>query len=323
VPSATLPTRPTTPTTPSLFHQLLRGPRFRWWRPLLSLLLFAAFTGLIFAVVGMIVVGGFSLAPSTRWGSPLSEDATNPAAMLLVDLLLASLMLSTLLSAWIAHRVRPGFLLSVTGRFRWRWLLRCLAVLLPLWAVYLTFSYLTGPPESGRPEHWVILLVLALLLTPFQCAGEELVFRGWLTQHVGAYFRHPVVGLVVSTLVSAAGFALVHGSLDPWILLDLGIFGVAASLVTWRTGGLESAIAIHVVNNVTLFVFTTTAGGYSESFVQTDSTGDPVAVLWTLGVQIVAVGLILWQARRAQITRMFIPVAPPAPPAIWIAPLGY
>lgn len=323
VPSATLPTRPATPTTPSLFHQLLRGPRFRWWRPLLSLLLFATLTGAIFAVVGMVVVGGFDLAPSTRWGNPLSEDATNPAAMLLVDLLLASLIPSTLLSAWIVHRVRPGFLLSVTGRFRWRWLLRCLAVLLPLWAAYLTVSYLTDPPESGRPQQWVILLVMALLLTPFQCAGEELVFRGWLAQHVGAYFRHPVVGLVMSTVVSAAVFALVHGSLDPWILLNLAIFGVAASLVTWRTGGLEAAIAIHVVNNVTLLMVATTAGGYSESFVRTGTTGDPVSAIWTLAIQIVAVGLILWQARRARIARVFIPVAPPAPPAIWIAPLGY
>ena len=323
-PPATLRTRPAaTPTTPSPYHQLLRGPRFRWWRPLVSLLLFAGLTGASLAVVGLVVVGAFGLAAPASWGDPLSEDVANPASMLLVDLLLAALIPSTLLSAWIVHRVRPGFLLSVTGRFRWRWLVRCVAVLLPLWAVYLAIGFLTDPPESGRPAQWVILLVMALLLTPFQCAGEELVFRGWLTQHLGAYFRHPVVGLVVSTVVSATAFALVHGSLDPWILLDLGIFGVAASLVTWRTGGLEAAIAIHTVNNVTLLASTTTFGGYAESFVGTETTGDPMSVVWTLGIQAIAVGLILWQARRAQVARVFIPVPPPAPPAIWIAPLGY
>lgn len=325
-PPTTLPVLPATPTTPSLYHQMLRGPRFRWWRPLVCLLLFAALTGAIFGLVGLVVAGGFALAPSPRWGDPLSEVADTPASMLFLNLMLASLIVSTVLSAWIVHRVRPGFLVSVIGRFRWRWLGRCVAVLLPLWAVYLTVYFLVDPLPSGRPDHWVILLVMSLVLTPFQAAGEEFVFRGWLTQQLGAYFRHPVVGLVVSTVLSATAFAFAHGSIHLWILLDLGVFGAAASLVTWRTGGLEAGIAIHAVNNVSLFVVTTTVGGYADSFVETDTTGDPVSVLWTIAIQAIAVALILWQARRAQITRVFTPIAPPAPPApaaIWIAPLGY
>ena len=280
--------------------------------------------------LGVAVLGISELAPSTRLGNPMSEDLATPATMLLGNLTLAGFIPVALLSAWMVHRVRPGFLLSVAGRFRWGWLLRCVAVLLPLWAIYLTVSFLADPPESGRPAQWVILLVMAVVLTPFQCAGEELLFRGWLAQHVGAYFRHPMTGLVVSTVVSAGAFALAHGSLHVWVLLDLFVFGAAASVVTWRTGGLEAGIAIHLVNNVSLFVATTLFGGYTESFVDTDTTGDPVSVIFTLVVQVLAVALILWQARRARITRLFIPAPPdsipaaaPPAPAIWIAPLGY
>ena len=47
-----------------------------------------------------------------------------------------------------------------------------------------------------------------------------------------------------TAVLSAATFSLAHGSLDPWILLDLAAFAVAAVLLTWRTGGLEAAVAL-------------------------------------------------------------------------------
>ena len=163
-------------------------------------------------MVGLVVVGGFSLAPPTRWGDPLSENAETPASMLFLDLILAALIPVSLLASWVVHRVRPGFLTSVTGRFRWRWLVRCIAVLLPLWAVYLTVSFLTDPPESGRPEQWVLLLVDVAGADPVPGGRRGVRLPRLAPQQLGAYFRHPVVGLVVSTVVSAAGFALAHGS---------------------------------------------------------------------------------------------------------------
>ena len=50
------------------------------------------------------------------------------------------------------HRVRPGFVSSVAGRLRWRWLLHCLLAVLPLWVVYLGLGFVLDPPSSGRPE---------------------------------------------------------------------------------------------------------------------------------------------------------------------------
>jgi len=215
----------------------------------------------------------------------------------------------------------------VTGRVRWRWLGRCAAVLAPLWVVYIGIGMLVDPPASGRPAQWGALLVLALLVTPFQAAGEELLFRGWLTQNLGAYFARPVAGLVVSTVVSASLFALAHGSFHLWVLLDLAVFGASASLANWRTGGLEAGIAIHAANNVILGVVTITYGGYAESFVSEDTTGSPGALAVTVVVQAVALALILWQARRSGVTRLSLPGGVPMasaelPDATWFAPLG-
>ena len=50
----------------------------------------------------------------------------------------------------------------------------------------------------------------------------------------------PVVALVVTTVMSTVAFAPAHGSLDPWILIELGTLAVFGCYLAWRTGGLEA-----------------------------------------------------------------------------------
>ena len=202
-------------------------------------------------------------------------------------------------------------------------LVRCALVVLPVFVLYVGLGMVLDPPSTGRPGHWVQLLVLTLVLTPLQSAGEEYLFRGWLVQNVGSYFARPVLGLVVSIAVSSSLFALAHGSLHPWVLLDLATFATAACLVDWRSGGLEAGVALHVVNNVVIGVLTTTYGGYAESFVDTDTTGSPGDLAVTVVVQAVLVTLLWWQARRTGIDRRSPSPEPPAlPDVVRIAPLG-
>ncbi|HEY5820744.1 MAG TPA: type II CAAX endopeptidase family protein [Propionibacteriaceae bacterium] len=300
-----MPTDTPLPQTSVPYHQLLRGPRRRWWKPLLSLLLVVGIGG----VLGMLIYGAGALAHYLGFTAlgRVDEDLS-PLSMLTLDLVLASSIVVAGLATWIVHRIRPRYVSSVIGGVRWRWLLRCLLVITPVWALYLLVGTLVDPPASGRPDQWVPLLLMAILITPFQAAGEEYLFRGWLVQNVGAFFGRPIVGLISSTVVSAALFSLAHGSFDPWIIGSISTLAVAACLTNWRTGGLEAGIALHVVNNVTIGVLTITVGGYAESFVSTESTGSPVEFVIGLLVHAVAVALILWQARRTGVQRLFRPV---------------
>lgn len=50
--------------------------------------------------------------------------------------------------------------------------------------------------------------------------------------------------------MTATLFALAHGGQDLWLFADRLMFGLAASWLVWRTGGLEAAIALHVANNL-------------------------------------------------------------------------
>jgi membrane protease YdiL (CAAX protease family) len=240
----------------------------------------------------------------------LSEGAVmDPGGYLFLNLSLVVLIPAAMLSIWAVHRIRPRFLSSVAGGLRWRWLLRCVVVLSPVWAVYLTLSTVTDPPQSPRSTDWVALLIIGLLLTPWQAAAEEYAFRGWITQNVGAYFSRPVVAFVVPTLIAAAAFAAAHGSPDPWILADLAVFSIVASVMTWRTGGLEAAIVMHAVNNLGIDIIVNTVGGFDEAMVGAETTGTPLSFAVSALISLIALALVLWQARRQKLDRWFRPSA--------------
>jgi membrane protease YdiL (CAAX protease family) len=251
------------------------------------------------------------------WMDEQLAEVMDPGGYLFLNLGLIVLIPAAMLSIWAVHRIRPRFLSSVAGGLRWHWLLRCVLVLVPLWGVYLAISTITDPPQSPRSDQWVAFLVIGLLLTPWQAAAEEYAFRGWLTQNLGAYFARPLLAFGVPTVVATAAFAAAHGSPDPWILADLAVFSLAASIMTWRTGGLEAAIAMHAVNNVGIGILMNTIGGFEESFVGAETTGTPLSFAVSLLVHGAALALVLWQAGRSGVQRWYRPTPiPDAPPPI-------
>jgi membrane protease YdiL (CAAX protease family) len=298
------------PTEPRPYHQMLRGPLFRWWKPVLTLLLAVALyiPLVVLSLVPLVVVG---VATGASDLGLLGFDVKNlsPTAFVVVNLSLIALILVSGLSIWIVHQIRPRYLSSVAGGIRWRWLARCALIVLPLWLAYLALGLLVVPPDSARPAQWLPLLIIVLTMTPFQAAGEEYLFRGWLMQNIGAYFSRPIIGLVVSVVVSTVAFSAAHGSPDPWILGTIGCFSVVAGLATYRTGGLEAGIAMHAVNNVLSFGVVLMFGGWEEAFVGADTQGTPAVLLLAILFHGVALALIYWQAKRHGIQSHYEPGA--------------
>jgi hypothetical protein len=62
---------------------------------------------------------------------------------------------------------------------------------------------------------------------------------------IGRWLRHPAFAILLPVPL----FVLGHGY-DLLGQIGVGLFAVAAGWLTWRTGGLEAAIALHVVNNL-------------------------------------------------------------------------
>ncbi|MES9522561.1 CPBP family intramembrane glutamic endopeptidase [Streptomyces capoamus] len=303
---------------PLPYHRLARlSPRYRWWRPLLGTL--------VVAVTYMVALVLLMLACEVL-GSSLGyrDDADGwpefgPVSGTAVDLLSIAVAIPVLALTvrWTGRR-RAGTVSSVTGRLRWRWLLRCVLTAVPVLALSMG-AMLLLPADGGAESPWVgwaafgrALAVLAVLV-PVQAAAEEYVFRGWLTQTAGAYLRSPWAAL----LPQAVLFAAAHGWGTPWGFADLVVFGAAAGWLTWRTGGLEASIALHTVNNLLSFgASAAVVGGLSSDETAADAPWQMVAP------DVVSIALytaaVVWWLRRRRLERTApAPVPPPVfPPAL-------
>ncbi|MHA7218506.1 CPBP family intramembrane glutamic endopeptidase [Arthrobacter sp. MDT1-48-3] len=244
------------------FHRLAHSwPQHRWWRPLLTALLGVAFY-LVLTVLLLIVGVVLALSSSADIGPYLDAAAAiDLADPVIFAFTLASLilMIPALALAVLIVGPRPlGLLSSVAGRIRWRWLGVCAVAALSVFLVSLAVSTGIGflfPEEAAaapvQQDTTILLVLLALSLfaVPFQAAAEEYVFRGFLMQAIGSWLRHPAFAILLPVPL----FVLGHGY-DPLGQADVAVFAVVAGWLTWRTGGLEAAIAVHAINNMTIFV---------------------------------------------------------------------
>ena len=256
------------------YHRTLRTRRWRWWRPLLVLLVAVA-AYLLLALLSFVllfVVEWQSLSSGSE------EEAMaalgTPVGLLVTNLSLAAAIPAAILGVLAGARLRPGWLASVTGRLRWRVLLRATLIALVLVPVFYGLSLLLPVPDGAGTEApgttWGTFgayAAVVLLTTPLQAAGEEYAFRGLLLQVVGAWVRWPVVG----GLLSATLFALAHGSQNAPLFLDRFGFGLVAWWLVMRTGGLEASIAMHAVNNVVVFLVAAAFGQVGDSLTVTEA----------------------------------------------------
>ena len=201
----------------------------RWWVPPIEAILLASlFLGLtIVAVVVLLALGG--------------EESEA------FDVFVMALILPVpFLAAWLTRR-DPTQLLSVERRIRWPVIARSALVAVPMVLVVFAYEMRAGGEPVFATEK-IVLACLFVLVTPFQAASEELLFRAAVPQIVGSLVRSPWIAY------GAAIAPFVYFHYYNWIgLIDILIFASCMSYLTWRTGGMEAAIALHAANNIGIF----------------------------------------------------------------------
>ena len=283
------------------YHQLHRlGPR-AWWRPVVGILTLFIF---MFVVTPVLIAAALSVWLLGR-GEDLGQiqdlmSLKDPGPFLLGALLvsLAMLVPAVMVVTWGVHGLRPGWLASVAPRIRWRYLFACMGLAVVALIATLTVSLFlpTGTSEeltgAANPfdQTMVALLVVALLFTPFQAAGEEYLFRGYLTQAFGGVFP-----TAVAVVGPAFLFALAHGVQDPPVFFDRLAFGLVAGVLVVRTGGLEAGIAMHVLNNWLAFGLAITLGDLGDALAASEGTWWSIPA--TLTQSLVYLGLALVVAK--------------------------
>jgi membrane protease YdiL (CAAX protease family) len=274
------------------FHQLGRHDAYRWWMPVLGLA--CLLVGGVGVMIALVI--GMELASWTLTGDWLEFGSgqvlfTNELANLIGLIGSIAILLPVVLLVVLLVERRPvGSLSSVQGRLRWRWLLLSLlpaaGYMLAAFGLSLLIELFVPDSESyhwaGWAQFWPALLII-LLLVPVQAAAEEYAFRGWLLQAVGSWTSRLGSSPWPAIVLSAVPFVVGHGYTD-WGPVDVGLFAIATGWVVVRTGGLEAAIALHVVNNLT---------GLTLSASEGDLSLEQGAVPWT-DTLTTAVPLLLW-----------------------------
>jgi membrane protease YdiL (CAAX protease family) len=232
------------------YHLVLAGEKRRIGRGILAILLLNAGLlgfGAAFAQLGGqidLLLGRNSVVTGGTEFTPVTMATTFASTALLIPW-------SMVVQRWL-YGVRGSSLHSVLRVFRPAVLGRAVLVLAPVWAVYMVVLAALEPSPGGSWEAADLLFMFAvtIVVVPLQTAGEEYGYRGLIFRVAASWGRGPRSALVLGVVVSAVLFTAIHLSTDIWLNLQFLAVGVAFALITWRTGGLETAVVLHAANNV-------------------------------------------------------------------------
>lgn len=227
-------------------------PDYAWWKmPVATLIGVAAYFALTLVIVAYLAVGAASADSIDVFENFLDTTELSTSNVWILGILL--LTVAYMLPATQVGRYflvqRIGDLFSVEGRLRWRWLGVMMVVAMLVYGVVISGALVLEdqPTRVEFSGHAFLGIAIVLATVPFQASAEEVVFRGQLMQMIGSWTRWAWIPVLVTTLLFVAG----HGY-ELIGLIDVGIFGVTAAILTIRTGGLEAAMAAHIANNVVL-----------------------------------------------------------------------
>jgi len=255
-----------------------------WWRYILTM----AITAFAYFVLGSIPLT-LAIIFKTIHNGPVDLDAfseTYDTSVLgldqnvgLIMLLIPSILsvVALFLAMIYIHGKKPGRIASAAGRVRWGRLFGSAFVwLILLIAIELFFAFRDPENYSFQwdREHFLPLVIIALMLIPFQALSEELFFRSYLMQGLGLWWNSRVFPLIITSIL----FGLMH-IMNPEVK-EFGYlgtmpyyigFGFFAGLLVIFDDGIEMACGVHAVNNI-----------YSTIFVSYNASALHTAALWKI-----------------------------------------
>lgn len=302
-------------------HQFLHTPRRRWWKLPIALLA-AGLAWLIGTVIATVPAIAYDLIDQKI---PLTDPValqeflttimTNVTpAIFLANNVGIALMIPAAWLGLIIYGQRPRWLSSVTGRLRWGWMFKLMALIAIPYLAMQAFDALTGGYTgiSWRP-YSLFMIFVVLLTTPLQCAGEEYGIRGLINRLLGSY-GSARISFWIGAIGSSVVFTFLHAAQDPYLNAFYFTFGMVACWMAWRTGGLEASIAMHVVNNV-LAMSVLPFSDFSSMFERGVGSANALDLAPLALVMLACVGIVEWQVRRNKPVAIAAPGAADGPPA--------
>lgn len=156
---------------------------------------------------------------------------------------------------------------------------------------------------------WVASAIVLGTLIVFQASAEEIVFRGYLLQWIGARVRSPIAWAVLPSLAfGSLHYSGADGAVA-WLYVGLTVvFGLFAAALVWRTGGISVAIGYHIGNNlIALLLFDPPVGIGGIGLFELQISEDDLATLLAADAALLALVYVALSA----IVKAETPAPPP------------
>ncbi len=277
---------------------------YRWFKPV--------FTGALFAAIYMVLTLAGIMAVRI-WAGAAAGDTTGTDTMNkmmeiisggydtmdMSDPLQSVLQLGSLAiaipSLWLASlivRDRPmSSYSSSRGGWSRRVFWRCMPVAFIINGLPIIINdvIIEKGYQNFTVKFTVLSFILLTILGPLQCIAEEYMFRGFVMQTFGSWFRIPVIAVILQALIFAAGHP--YNRIGQ---IAVAISGAAFALSAWFGRGLEVSAALHIVNNMTIFYLQ----GFGMTTVSSDTSVSEMLI--DLGIAVVYVAVIFWLSRKTR-----------------------
>ena len=148
--------------------------------------------------------------------------------------------------------------LGWSGRISWSDFAKGFVAIVLTSVLSEVLMYLIRPDfvRSAMPVgEWLIYLLPVAALCFVQTAGEELLFRGYLTRNLANRFRSPWVWALIPSIIFACMHLSPSMSIADAAMVVISIGSLTAVLVAlvYVTGNLGASFGVHMANNFLAF----------------------------------------------------------------------
>lgn len=154
------------------------------------------------------------------------------------------------------HKRSFAEVVNGTKTIRWNRAFTGFAIWFVIMAIYFIVDYTVDPSNyvlQFNISAFLPLLLISALLIPLQTTFEELLFRGYLGQAIGAWTKNRWLVMIIPAIL----FGLMHIA-NPevkeygfWIAMPQYImFGLVFGLITVLDDGIEVSMGLHAANNI-------------------------------------------------------------------------
>lgn len=191
-------------------------------------------------------------------------------------------LVSLLIGVKTIHKRKVLSVLTSRKKLDWNRIFYAFSVWAAIGVVTIAIGYFLAPEDyvwNFKPIPFLLLCLISFFLLPLQTSMEEVLFRGYLMQGFGTWFKKGFIALIITSVI----FGLLHG-MNPevqklgWITMVYYIgTGLLLGIFTIMDEGTELALGFHAANNIIAAILVTTNWTVFQTDALLIDTSEPSA----------------------------------------------